>query len=286
MAVIAQLPQYDFEWIVIDNKSTDDSRHILRTWAAEDRRIKPIFNTRNFGPQRSGAFGLYQTTGEASIIFGADLQEPPELIPKFLQAWEDGADVALGHIVGSEESPLMFGLRGCFYTLMRGASSHTQFEHVTGFGLYSNRIVRLMAAENNPLPTFRFSVTDIGCNATLIDFTQPKRQKGQSSFGMRGYINAALDMLFQYSYQPTRIIIFSGALLAVVALPLFIGTALLGCVNNNTGCLFVSTWLLLAFFSGLLALAIGVVGEYAVLANRRIKREPLVYVEDRINFNE
>ena len=106
-----KMPQYTYEHIFIDNYSTDNSRKILRELAAEDSNVKVILNARNFGPNRSGSYGMLQGTGDALICIVCDLQDPPEMIPTFLQKWEEGYKVVLGQKTKSKENPLMFQVR-------------------------------------------------------------------------------------------------------------------------------------------------------------------------------
>lgn len=106
-----RLPQYTYEHIFIDNYSTDRSREILRELAEQDKNVKVILNARNFGPNRSGSYGMLQGTGDALICIVCDLQDPPEMIPAFLQKWEEGYKVVLGQKTGSRENPLMFQIR-------------------------------------------------------------------------------------------------------------------------------------------------------------------------------
>ena len=95
-AVFTTLPQYRYEHIFIDNDSRDGTRGILRALCAEDRSVKAIFNARNFGTIRSGVHVLLQTSGDAVIGIACDFQDPPEVIPKFLEEWERGARVVFG----------------------------------------------------------------------------------------------------------------------------------------------------------------------------------------------
>ncbi|UTY38132.1 glycosyltransferase [Allocoprobacillus halotolerans] len=99
---------YEFIYLFIDNYSTDKTRDILKDLAKDDKNVKIIFNTKNFGPARSGAFGFYNTPGDAVITMACDLQDPPELISSFIKKWEEGNKLILGRKVSSEEKRLMF----------------------------------------------------------------------------------------------------------------------------------------------------------------------------------
>ena len=135
-AVFDRLPEYRYEHVFIDNASTDRTVDILREIAALDRHVKVIVNTRNFGHVRSPYHALLQCRGDAVIGMAADLQDPPELIPVFLEKWREGYKVVLGVKAAAEESPLMFGIRRIGYSVIDRLSEVQQIRNNTGFGLF------------------------------------------------------------------------------------------------------------------------------------------------------
>src|SRR5690349_23434253 len=110
-----QLPGYRYEHLFIDNGSKDRTPAILRELAAEDPAVKAILNTRNFGPIRSPIYALLQAEGDAAIGIGADFQDPPAMIPQFLDAWSAGAKLVLGVKLESDEHWLMYKVRDTYY---------------------------------------------------------------------------------------------------------------------------------------------------------------------------
>lgn len=284
--VMNSIPSYEFEWVIIDNCSTDDSRKILRELAARDERLKIIYNLRNFGPGRSSCYGMFQTTGDATICMACDLQDPPELIPSYIDKWEKGSDVVLGKIISSEESNRAFATRGLFYKIMASFSDSPIESHVTGFGLYSRRVIELLKAEGNPVPNFRFSISNFGFEVSYIEYDQPVRMAGQSSYNFIRKLDTSIESLTQISTKPVRLITVSGALLASISLlVLLVSVVVRIIVHSNIVCWSI-VCALMGLFAGLLALAIGVVGEYVVLTLMYIKHEPLVYEKGRINFDK
>ena len=139
--LFARLGRYRYEHIFIDNASTDGTAVILRRLAAHDRRVKVIFNSRNFGHVRSPYHALLQARGEAAIPLVADLQEPVELISAFLEKWEAGHKIVMGIKVRSRESPLMFALRRCYYRVLGRLSEIELTGNFYGFGLYDRAVV-------------------------------------------------------------------------------------------------------------------------------------------------
>jgi len=118
-SVVEKIPQYNFEHVFIDNASTDNTLPILKQLADRDSRVKIISNVRNFGHVRSPYYGLMQCPGDAVICIVADLQDPPAMIPKFIEEWEKGHPLVLGIKSKSTENPLMFMIRKSFYSIIK-----------------------------------------------------------------------------------------------------------------------------------------------------------------------
>src|SRR5262245_25820697 len=143
-AVFQAQPGYTYEHVFIDNASTDHTVAILREIAAADRNVKVIVNTRNFGHVRSPYHALLQCRRDAVIGMAADLQDPPELIPAFLEKWREGYKVVLGVKAAAEESPLMFAIRKVGYSVIDRLSEVRQIRNNTGFGLYDKSFVAVL----------------------------------------------------------------------------------------------------------------------------------------------
>ena len=137
-------PNYDYEILFIDNKSRDRTREIIEDICAEDKHVKAIFNCKNFGQFNSPYYGITQTSGDCCITICADFQDPVEMIPKFVAEWEKGYKVVIGRKTSSEESSIMYFLRGCYYKIIKSMSSVDLIEQFTGFGLYDQSFVETL----------------------------------------------------------------------------------------------------------------------------------------------
>ena len=103
--------KYEFEYILLDNASTDNTEGKLRELAKKDSRIKVILNSRNFGQDNSPLFGVLNSSGDATIVIASDLQDPPELVGDLIQRWEEGNQVVFLQKKSSKENPVMFIIR-------------------------------------------------------------------------------------------------------------------------------------------------------------------------------
>lgn len=283
--VMKQLPQYDYEYIFIDNHSTDDTPNILREIAKSDKRVKVIFNIRNFGPSRSGAYGFFQTSGDVSICFACDLQDPPELIPEFVRMWEQGYKVVFGKKTKTEEKGLIRIARKMYYKMIKKFSDAVQYEDVTGFGLYDKEVVQLLMDAKEPNPNFRNLIGEFGYNVGFVEYFQPLRKKGKSSYNISKYFDVAMTSLVTASRAPLKFAVFGGVIISFISFFIGIVYLILKLIFWNSFSIGVAPILIGIFFMGAIQLFfIGILGEYIGEILLRLMNRPLVVEEERINF--
>ena len=109
------LSNYDYEILFIDNHSKDNTKALLRGLCANNKKIKAIFNAKNFGQARSPVYGMKQAYGDCVVRMCADFQDPVEMIPKFVKEWEDGHKIVIGIKSASKERKGMYWIRSCYY---------------------------------------------------------------------------------------------------------------------------------------------------------------------------
>ena len=141
---IAKLKKYDYEIVFIDNFSTDNTREILTEMCTKNEKIKTIFNKRNFGGIKSPMYGILQVTGDVVIVLCADFQDPPELIPQFIEKWEEGYEAVIGVKKKAKEFFGIRGIRKSFYDLADKYSEVKQIKHFDGVGLYDRTVIEQM----------------------------------------------------------------------------------------------------------------------------------------------
>lgn len=285
--VMDAMTQYDFEYLLIDNASTDHTVDKIKTIAAFDHRVKLIVNQKNFGPGRSGAYGFLQTCGDASICFAADLQDPPEMIPEFIRKWEDGAKVVWGRKMGDEEKRLMKLCRKLYYRVIQELSPEKQYANVSGFGLYDKEVLELIRETADPIPNFRHLIADFGYEVTFVDYEKPNRRNGKSSYNFWRYYNTAIDSLISTSNMPLRLATMLGFIFAVISFIIGFVYLIVKLVFWNSFALGTAPALIGMFFIGSVQVFfIGLVGEYVGAVLVRVTKRPLVVEKERVNFDK
>ena len=214
----SKLPNYNLEFIFIDNDSQDRTRTIIRQLAAQHKEVKAIFNSRNFGHIRSPMHGILQATGDAVVLIASDLQDPPELIVDFVRKWEEGNEVVIGVKSKSRESALMYAIRGAYYNTIGKLSDIKLQKNYTGFGLYDRKIVEIVKQTEDPYPYFRGMIFEIGYNIAKVEFCQPTRKRGITKNNFFSLYDMAMLGITSHSKIPLRLATISGFLLSLLSL--------------------------------------------------------------------
>ena len=276
---------YEYEHIYIDNASTDHTVEILRGLAAQDRCIKVIINTRNFGHIRSPYHALLQATGDAVIGLASDLQDPPEKIPEFIRKWEEGYKVVVGVKTKSKESGFFYFLRSLFYRTLKILSDVNLIDNFTGFGLYDREVIEILRKFNDPYPYFRGLIADIGFEAARIEFTQPRRKRGISKNNFYTLYDMAMLGVTSYTKIPLRLATMLGFLSAMVSFIVGMVYLVYKLIDWQNFSLGLAPVIIGLFFMGSVQLFfLGIVGEYIGSIYTLALRRPLVIEKERINF--
>lgn len=282
-----QLSQYDYEIVVIDNCSKDKTQQLIRDVCSKDRRIKAIFNVKNFGQFNSPYYGLTQCSGDCAIPLCADFQDPVEMIPVFVKYWEEGYQIVYGVKTSSKESRLMYSLRSIYYKLIKKYSSVEQIEHFTGYGLYDKKFLDVLRNLNDPTPFFRGIVGELGGKCKSVEYEQQKRRAGKTHNNWYSLYDAAMLSFTSYTKIGLRMATFLGVGISLISLIVALVYFLIKLFNWYGFDAGQAPILIGMFFLGSVQLIfLGVIGEYILSINQRIMNRPLVVEEERINFDE
>lgn len=272
------------EIILIDNNSTDGTRDLIRAICAADRRIRAIFNNRNYGQMRSPTHGIYQAEGRAVIGMCADFQDPPAMIGAFLRQWRAGAQVVLGQRRSERAAPMLGAVRTLGYALLRRFGDYPVIPGATGFGLFDREVVDTLASWNEPEPFFRGMVVESGFRRAVVPFDRPERAGGESKNGVAALASFALSGLAGSAKGLLRLPMLLAVGLGGWAVLLGLATAAALAMNGPVWALLALT-LGTAMFSVLLFF-LGLIGEQVRMLAERTRGVPLVIEETRINFPE
>lgn len=276
---------YDYEYLFIDNCSTDNTVKEIRKIIAKDKNVRLIINARNFGHIRSPFYALLQAKGDAVIFIVADLQDPPELIPEFIKKWEEGSKIVIGTKPKSLESKLMFWIRKVYYKVLDKISEIKLIPNFLGFGLYDQRVIEILRQFNDPYPYFRGMIAEIGFDYVSIPYVQQRRKHGKTKNNFYTLYDLAILGLTSYSKVLMRLATFTGFGLALLSLLISITFFVLKlCFWDNYSIGLASILVGLFFFSSVILFFMGILGEYVMQILDQTKKRPLVIEKERDNF--
>lgn len=281
-----QLPGYKLNLSFIDNGSTDSTRLLIHDLCDKDKTVTAIFNAKNFGFVRSQFYGVAQAEGDAVIMMCADMQDPPEVIPEFVHAWESGYKIVTGIKNKSKENPLMYVVRKCYYSFIRQISEISHIDQFDGFGLYDRSFILVLRNLNDPLPYLRGIVAELGFKRKDIHYTQEKRVGGASHFHFLSLYDLAMLGITSYSKIIMHLATLAGAVVSGLSFLVALYVVIMKMTHWNTFPFGTAATQVGIFLLGSLQLFfIGFVGEYIVNINTRVMNHPLVVEEERLNFD-
>ena len=282
-----RLSQYNYEIIYVDDFSPDHTREEIRKLCAEDKRVKAVFNAKNFGFNRNVFATMLYGSGDATFLLCGDLQDPPELLPEFVAQWEQGSKVIVGQKTKSNESKLMYSLRTVYYKLIGGLSDSKQIQHFNGFGLYDKAFLEVMGQIDDPNPYLKGLVSEFGMDMKILPYEQAESLRGKSGFNFFKYYDVAMLGITSYTKILMRIATFAGAFLGIVSVALAVYIFISKLINWNSYPFGTAATLIGVFFIGAIQLFfIGILGEYILSINTRSMKRPLVVVGEKLNFGE
>jgi glycosyltransferase involved in cell wall biosynthesis len=285
-ATMGQMSQYDYEIIIIDNCSTDSTRIEICDICSIDRKVKAIFNVRNFGPVRSTAHAFSLCRGDATICLTSDLEDPPELIPAFIEKWEQGYKVVFAVSNNTNDHCAMSIARNFFYRLMVNISECKQIPNATGAGLYDKIVVNQIREIDDPYPYIRGLIGELGWPVAQVPFVKPLRKRGVSSYNFMRYFDMALTGIVSHSKLPLRLATLTGCAISFLSFCVgmyYLAMKLLHWDSFQLG--LAPAVLGIFLLMGLLFLFLGLIGEYVGLLFTHVVRRPNVVEEKRINFD-
>jgi len=211
---------YQFEFVFVDDGSTDDSLERLQELTGKDERVRVLEFARNFGKEAAVSAGLDAAWGEAAIILDADLQHPPALIPEFITAWERGNDVVIGVRRYSKQEGFLKRLTSDGFYHLFHLVAHTKITpHASDFRLLDKKVIRVFRQLTERDRITRGLIDWLGFKREYISFTAPPRVNGVASYSWRKLVALAINSFTGYSLLPLKLAGYLGGFILLTAVP-------------------------------------------------------------------
>jgi dolichol-phosphate mannosyltransferase len=275
-----------FELVLVDDGSSDSSPHLLQRLAAEDPRVHVVFLSRNFGHQTALTAGLDHASGTAVVMLDADLQDPPELIPRMLDHWRAGCDVVYA-VRDQREGESWFKLTTArwFYRLF-DRLAHVDLVHNSGdFRLLDRQPLDALLSMRERNRFLRGMTVWVGYRQAAVPYRRDARYAGETKYTVSKMLRFSLDAISSFSHRPLQLATLLGFListLAFIAIPVVVALRLAGSYLPGFGTVTIAVLLL----GGIQLIAIGIIGEYVGRIYDEVKGRPLYLVRSRLNVVE
>jgi dolichol-phosphate mannosyltransferase len=281
--VADQYPGFDFEFVFVDDGSGDDSFALLRDESRADSRVRALRLSRNFGSNAAILAGLTHARGDAVVVLAADLQDPPELIPELLEAWQAGAEVVLAARRGRDDPWLTRVFAAAFNRLFRKFVFPDFPPNGFDFMLISGRVAALLArmAEKN---SYIFGqVMWVGFARRVVYYDRAAREHGESRWTFTRKIKYLIDAFTAFSYLPVRAASLLGFLLALAGFAYAVLVVVLRLLNLIREPGFAALMVVLLVAVGGQLIVTGMIGEYLWRVLEESRQRPVFIVDAAIN---
>lgn len=284
--VFDRLQSYEFEVLIVDNGSRDESWKILERLNRLDSRFKSIQLSRNFTAPGGITAGFRFAQGDAVIMMCADLQDPPEKIPLFIEKWEQGVDVVY-HLV-SERKGVQWTrtlASEAYHWLMDKLTDGAMPKNASVFRLLDRKAYQAFNSLNETNRYFTGLCSWIGFSSVGISFPREERFAGKANSPFGATFRLAMNGIFSFSYAPLRIISYFGTTISCFSLLYFLALIIDVLVNGRTAVAGIATQIAMtSFFFGILFLFLGIIGEYLSRIYDEVKSRPLFIVKNQLGL--
>jgi dolichol-phosphate mannosyltransferase len=275
----------DYELIYVNDGSRDATQEILTELQLFDPHVRGLLLSRNFGHQIAVTAGLEEAAGDAVVIIDADLQDPPELIPKMIELWRDGNEVVYGVRIEREgESKFKLWTAKVFYRLINRLSETKMPLDAGDFRLIDRKVVEVMNAMPERARFLRGMVSWAGFRQIALPYDRGARQAGESKYPLRKMIHFASDGIISFSLVPLKLAIWTGFLAIWIAVAGIIVAIVDRLMDKNLIRGWASLFVAVLFMGGVQLISLGILGEYLGRIYTEVKRRPLFVVQERLGF--
>jgi len=274
-----------WEVIFVNDGSSDGTLDAIRALAKKDTRVKYLSLSRNFGHQAALTAGLDHASGKVIISIDCDLQDPPELIPKLCQKWEEGYDIVYAQRKNYRKDSMIKRYASVAYYFILGKTSNINIpENVGDFRLIDEKVLSALKAMPERSRYLRGMVAWAGFSNAFVDYDRPDRQLGDSGYSFTKLINLGMDGMLNFSLIPLKVGFFIGMINIILGSLFLLYMILDVLLFDKYYHLYKFLVVLLFMMMGLLFMLVWILGEYIGRIFNEIKGRPIYIMNEKGNF--
>ncbi len=277
-----------YEIIFVNDGSKDKTRALATEICKNDSNIKFIDFARNFGHQTAITAGMDYASGQAVVVIDADLQDPPEVIPKMLEKWREGYEVVYGQRIKREGETFFKKITAKMFYRTLNRMTEVDIPVDTGdFRLIDRKVCDALKQVSERNRYIRGIISWLGFKSTPVPFVREKRFAGTTKYPLKKMIKFASDAIMSFSYKPLKLATYFGFFVSFASFIYLIVTILLkifGVIATVPG--WASIVAIILFFNGIILLILGIIGEYIGRIYDEAKNRPLYVIREIVNFDD
>ncbi len=282
VAVLEKLA-WDYELIFVNDGSLDQSLALLKAFAENNEKVKVISLSRNFGHEAAMIAGGDYASGDAVVFMDADLQHPPEYIPRIIEKFSEGYHIVNMVRTKNASAGWFKNITSSLFYRLLNLLSPVKFENnASDFFALDRKVMDIMKHEYRERIRFlRGFIQNVGFRKTCIEFEAKRRVAGQSKYSIRKLVNFSIHTLFSFSDMPLKLGIWSGCITALLGLVLMV-YSIVTKIMYDAPSGYSTIIVFLCFMFAVLMVLIGIIGEYIAILFSEIKERPIYLVEEVI----
>ena len=276
---------WDWELIFVNDGSADASLFVLKRLAAQDKRVKLVSFSRNFGHEAAMIAGMDFSSGEVVVCMDADLQHPPACIPEILKKREEGYEVISMVRTKNRTAGLIKNITSSGFYWLINHISDVHFEpNASDFFAVSRRVARVMRENYRERVRFlRGYVQNVGFKRTTIEYEAGVRVAGESKYSLKKLFAFSINTILCFSNMPLKLGIYTGIFSALLGVAVMVYTLF---TRQGAPSGYATIVVLLCFMFAMMFVLIGIIGEYIAILFTELKDRPIYIVEETENMGE
>lgn len=273
----------DFEIILVEDGSPDNSWKKITENCKNDRRVKGIRLSRNFGQHNAIFAGLENSNGKYIVVMDCDLQDKPEEIENFYKEMQKGFDLVVGSKENRQDRLFKKIFSKTFYVFLSYLTETKQDSSVGNYGIYSRKVIDSVLHMQDNIKYFPTMIKWVGFRKSIIKIEHSNRIYGKTSYKFRGLLKLALNTILSFSDKPLRLVVKTGLIISFISIVF----ASYNLYEYFTGKILVLGWasviISIWFFSGVLIFVLGIIGLYIGRIFDKVKDRPTFIIKDHLN---
>lgn len=276
-----------YEILFVNDGSRDKTAYMINEICVLDKNIKLIDFSRNFGHQIAITAGMDYTRGKAIVVIDADLQDPPEVIPRMIEKWREGYDVVYGKRAERKGDTVFKKLTASiFYRLLRKMTDVDIPVDTGDFRLIDRKVCDALKTVNERSRYVRGLISWLGFRQTGVEFVRDKRFAGETKYPLKKMIKFAFDAITSFSYKPLKLASYAGMSVSLLSFAYLLYVFYLRLFTSETEVGWTSIVAINLFFNGIILIILGIIGEYIGRIYDEAKGRPLYIVRQLSNMEE